>query len=793
MDALEGYKIPPGQVCRLKKSLYGLKQASRQWNQEFTDKIKAYGFMQSSHDHCLFVKGSGLQLIALLVYVDDILVTTPTEILIQEIKGYLDRLFSIKDLGPAKYFLGLELARSPQGLIATQNKYALDIIKDVGLLQGRSVTTPLPPGLKFGTESGRALQDPDWAACPLSRRSLTGYCIFLGISPVSWKTKKQTTAARSSAEAEYRSMAATTCEITWVTNVLQDLGVRIDTPVPFFCDNKAALHITANPVFHERTKHVEIDCHVVRDKYKEERDRVLERCSWAYDKQLLVLAPVDVMDDPTMVDINCLAEHDESASMELPGSRAPLDNSDLRSLIRDNNSSLVFLMKTKCSSRLVESLKRKFDMHGIGVQLLVRARAWQSLGEIGKCPTSVLFSESYRLVSDFNEILDNSEKCGGPLRLNWQMRNFRRALSDCDLHDTGFMGDPFTWSNRQLAPHTMYECLDRACANIGCSQMYSEASILHLPQTYSDHKVLSINLLAQAEGPQSWSRPLRFKAAWLQSDQCEKVASNSWGMCWGNSRTVGIAAQLEFCQQNLKRWSHKDVGGELVRVPNFKFGWILGCPRLHFFRPITTPTTALAHTLVSDLIDPCADIGKRTWCNNCFGRVIAVLFLLFLSVAWESRIYSQKLVLSRYIAPTISPFRLRIVHVPVPMPHWNQLGGVKYGKSVSRIRDCAKTRLLLRMQSVASQEPIQVATFATQFLDSFLHQAAASPSLRDTGTYSTWQAPSLDFVKINFDGAIFGREGAMGVGVVARNSQGQCLAWMAHRVPRAGDGELAEA
>ncbi|KAK4404009.1 Retrovirus-related Pol polyprotein from transposon RE2 [Sesamum angolense] len=61
MDAPEGYKIPPGQVCRLKKSLYGLKQASRQWNQEFTDKIKAYGFIQSSHDHCLFVKGSGLQ------------------------------------------------------------------------------------------------------------------------------------------------------------------------------------------------------------------------------------------------------------------------------------------------------------------------------------------------------------------------------------------------------------------------------------------------------------------------------------------------------------------------------------------------------------------------------------------------------------------------------------------------------------------------------------------------------------------------------------------------------------
>ncbi|KAL0342745.1 UNVERIFIED_CONTAM: Retrovirus-related Pol polyprotein from transposon RE1 [Sesamum calycinum] len=220
MDAPEGYEIPPGQVCRLKKSF---------------------------HDHCLFVKGSGLQLIALLVYVDDILVAAPTEIHIQEVKGYLDRLFSIKDLGPAKYFLGLELARSPQGLIATQNKYALDIIKDARLLQGRSVTTPLPPGLKFGTESGGALQDPDWAACPPSRRSLTGYCIFLGMSPVSWKTKKQTTVVRSSTEAEYRSMAATTCEITWVTNLLQDLGVRIDTPVPFFCDNKAPHFYTYDP------------------------------------------------------------------------------------------------------------------------------------------------------------------------------------------------------------------------------------------------------------------------------------------------------------------------------------------------------------------------------------------------------------------------------------------------------------------------------------------------------------------------------------------------------------------
>ncbi|KAL0340353.1 UNVERIFIED_CONTAM: hypothetical protein Sradi_4552100 [Sesamum radiatum] len=93
----------------------------------------------------------------------------------------------------------------------------------------------------------------------------------------------------------------------------------------------------------------------------------------------------------------------------------------------------------------------------------------------------------------------------------------------------------------------------------------------------------------------------------------------------------------------------------------------------------------------------------------------------------------------------------------------------------------------LFMQDVGG-ELVQVATFATQFLDSFLHQAAASSSLRDAGTYSTWQDLSLNLVKINFDGVVFGREGEMGIGVVARNSQGQCLAWMAHRVPHAGMG-----
>ncbi|KAF5443609.1 hypothetical protein F2P56_036153 [Juglans regia] len=124
-------------------------------------------------------------------------------------------------------------------------------------------------GIHFSSHSTLnlyAFSEADWAGCSLTRRSTTGYCIFLGSNCISWSAKKQNTISRSSSEAEYRAMASTTAEITWISFLLRDLGVTLPAAPILFCDNLSALHMTANPVFHARSKHIEIDYHYVRER-----------------------------------------------------------------------------------------------------------------------------------------------------------------------------------------------------------------------------------------------------------------------------------------------------------------------------------------------------------------------------------------------------------------------------------------------------------------------------------------------------------------------------------------------
>ncbi|GJT62024.1 ribonuclease H-like domain-containing protein [Tanacetum coccineum] len=311
MDLPEGYyNFDDKRVCKLKNSLYGLKQAPRQWNAKLIQTLVECGFKQSKSDYSLFTKSEKGIFLALLLHVDDIIVTGNNIDEIEKFKEFLRTKFQIKDLGKLKYFLGIEVLETDLGVCLSQRKYCLDLLSEYGLLACKPSATPLEQNLAirnertdidkildYITEYQRLIGKliylthtrPDIsysvhclsqfmhkplrshikialkAKCLATRKSVTGFCIKLNGSLISWKSKKQHTLAKSSAEAEYKAMAYVTSEVTWILKILRDLEWDKVLPVNLYCDSQAAIKIIANPVFHERTKHLEIDLHFVRE------------------------------------------------------------------------------------------------------------------------------------------------------------------------------------------------------------------------------------------------------------------------------------------------------------------------------------------------------------------------------------------------------------------------------------------------------------------------------------------------------------------------------------------------
>ncbi|GJS27727.1 ribonuclease H-like domain-containing protein [Tanacetum coccineum] len=142
----------------------------------------------------------------------------------------------------------------------------------------RYVRGTLDYGLQLFSSSTTSLvaySDADWAGCPTTRRSTSGYCVFLGNNLLSWSAKRQPTLSRSSAEAEYRGVANAVAETCWLRNLLRELHTPLSSATLVYCDNVSAVYLSSNPVQHQRTKHIEIDIHFVRDLVAAGQVRVL--------------------------------------------------------------------------------------------------------------------------------------------------------------------------------------------------------------------------------------------------------------------------------------------------------------------------------------------------------------------------------------------------------------------------------------------------------------------------------------------------------------------------------------
>ncbi|CAL8120114.1 unnamed protein product [Prunus armeniaca] len=211
MKQPQGFVDPtyPDLVCKLQKSLYGLKQVHRAWNAKFTGYLPIMGFTVSPSDPSLFVKKTSSDILILLLYIDDIILTCSNPELVNFVIHDLGEVLKFKDMGQLKYFLGLEIRYQVDGKMFV-NQYGITFSPVTMLLNG--------------------YYDADWA------------------------------------EAKYRALAYCAVEISWIRQLLHDLHMVIPEAPVLHSDNLSALALSANPVLHSRIKHMEIDFHFIRER-----------------------------------------------------------------------------------------------------------------------------------------------------------------------------------------------------------------------------------------------------------------------------------------------------------------------------------------------------------------------------------------------------------------------------------------------------------------------------------------------------------------------------------------------
>nr|GEV10291.1 hypothetical protein [Tanacetum cinerariifolium] len=317
MEQPEGFIDPnhPRKVCKLQRSIYGLKQASRSWNKKFNEEIKKFGFHQNLDEPCVYQKASGSNIIFLILYVDDIILMGNHIPSLQEVKTYLGKCFSMKDLEEAAFILKIKIYRdrSRRLIGLSQNAYLDEILKryrtdnsrrgfipmqvDLHLSKSQCATTSAEmkhmQNVSYASTVGSIMYDvrntkdtflvyggdPETelrvnyycdAGFETDRddmKSQTGYVFVLNGGAVVWKSSKQCTTAQHATEAEYIAASEAAKEAVWIRKFIDELGVvsSNDYPIKMNCDNAAAIIMAKESGIQKGARHFKRKYHYVRE------------------------------------------------------------------------------------------------------------------------------------------------------------------------------------------------------------------------------------------------------------------------------------------------------------------------------------------------------------------------------------------------------------------------------------------------------------------------------------------------------------------------------------------------
>nr|GEY91040.1 ribonuclease H-like domain-containing protein [Tanacetum cinerariifolium] len=274
-------QLPPGyydknetKVYKLVKFLYGLKQAPGQWNEKLTKALIENGFIQNKNDYSLHVKSKNDIFIAILVYVDDIVITENKESEIDKFNKFLSSNIMIKDLGLLKYFLGIKVLENENGLWLSQIKYCLELLCEYGLLAWKPDATPLQQNVVFSFEESK---NDKFLPSMTKYHKIVGKLIYLSITrpDISYALHFLSHHMHFPLQSHFIDVLRV---LRYLKNVL-DLEVDGLLSTNLYCDSSSAISIAGNPIFHEKTKHFEIDLFLVREKVTSGMIKILKVAS----------------------------------------------------------------------------------------------------------------------------------------------------------------------------------------------------------------------------------------------------------------------------------------------------------------------------------------------------------------------------------------------------------------------------------------------------------------------------------------------------------------------------------